>query len=429
MTNFRSRRDWLVFSGALAGAGALAACASGPKLVQATEPEPDDFAELPDLRPMLQPIAPAERAARRKRLSALLAQAGLHAYVCEGGPTMTYLAGISWGKSERTFALVVLADGRHFWICPAFEAEKARLSIEKEGGPGGEVETWDEHEYAFAPLARVLQRRGAGRVAVDPQARSFIFDGLREQLGADNVVLGRDVLVRLRGVKDTHELELLRLASEGTQLAISAVARRVQLGMTGDDVSRLMARAHGKLGMTSPWCLALVGAAAAYPHGDNHSVKLGRDEFLLVDTGASLHGYASDTTRTWCVEGTPGEEQQRAWNAVRDAQQRAFELIRPGVECRAIDAAAREFLSAAGYGPGYSKFTHRLGHGIGLEGHEDPYFDGGSRVKLEPGMTLSNEPGVYLYGQFGVRIEDIVACTESGATHFGEWQRSWRSPG
>lgn len=429
MTNFRSRRDLLVFSGALAGAGAFAACASQPRPESASEPQPDGFDELPDLRPMVSAITPAERAGRRKRLASLLEQAGLDAYLCEGGPTLSYLAGISWGKSERTFALVVLADGRHFWICPAFEAEKARLSIEKEGGPGGELETWEEHEYAFAPLARVLRRHGAGRVAVDPQARSFILDGLRDELGAENVVLGRDLLVRLRGVKDAHELEILRLASEGTQLAIAAVARRVQLGMTGDDVSRLMARAHGKLGMTSPWCLALVGAAAAYPHGDNHAVQLARDEFLLVDTGASLHGYASDTTRTWCVEGTPGAELQRAWNAVRDAQQRAFEAMRPGVECRAIDAAAREFLSAAGYGPGYSKFTHRLGHGIGMEGHEDPYFDGGSRVKLEPGMTLSNEPGVYIYGQFGVRIEDIVACTADGATHFGAWQRSWRSPG
>jgi Xaa-Pro dipeptidase len=429
MTNFRSRRDLLVFSGALAGAGAFAACASQPRPESASEPQPDGFDELPDLRPMVSAITPAERAGRRKRLASLLEQAGLDAYLCEGGPTLSYLAGISWGKSERTFALVVLADGRHFWICPAFEAEKARLSIEKEGGPGGELETWEEHEYAFAPLARVLRRHGAGRVAVDPQARSFILDGLRDELGAENVVLGRDVLVRLRGVKDAHELEILRLASEGTQLAIAAVARRVQLGMTGDDVSRLMARAHGKLGMTSPWCLALVGAAAAYPHGDNHAVQLARDEFLLVDTGASLHGYASDTTRTWCVEGTPGAELQRAWSAVRDAQQRAFEAMRPGVECRAIDAAAREFLSAAGYGPGYSKFTHRLGHGIGMEGHEDPYFDGGSRVKLEPGMTLSNEPGVYIYGQFGVRIEDIVACTADGATHFGAWQRSWRSPG
>ncbi|MFM7298351.1 MAG: M24 family metallopeptidase, partial [Planctomycetota bacterium] len=235
-------------------------------------------------------------------------------------------------------------------------------------------------------------------------------------------------LVALRGIKDVHELQLLRVASEGTQLAISAVARRVRLGMSGGDVSRLMARAHAALGMQSPWCLALVGPAAAYPHGDNEAIVLGRGDFLLVDTGASLHGYASDTTRTWCVEGTPSQAQQRAWAAVLDAQRRAFDAIRPGVECREIDRVARAALEQAGFGPGYAKFTHRLGHGIGMEGHEDPYFDGGSRVQLQPGMTLSNEPGVYVYGEFGVRIEDIVACTAEGATHFGAWQRDWTSP-
>jgi len=424
-----SRLKFLALS-ALASAGALAsACrsnlAAAPPPVAAA---PDDFPELPDLRPAVAPIAPAERAARRARLARILAERSLDAYLCEGGPTMSYLAGVSWGRSERMFALLVLADGSHLWICPAFEAEKAKLSVAKDGDPGGEIIIWDEHEYAFAPLAAALRARRAERVAVDPQARAFVLDGLRAELGVERVVLGREPLVALRGLKDAHELQLLRVASEGTQLAIAAVARRVRLGMNGGDVSRLMARAHAALGMRSPWCLALVGPAAAYPHGDNEAIVLGRGDFLLVDTGASLHGYASDTTRTWCVEGTPSQAQQVAWQAVLDAQRRAFDAIRPGVECREIDRVARAALEQAGFGPGYAKFTHRLGHGIGMEVHEDPYFDGGSRVQLQPGMTLSNEPGVYVYGEFGVRIEDIVACTAEGATHFGAWQRDWTSP-
>lgn len=388
----------------------------------------EEFDELPDLRVLVAPIAAEERSARRARLATLLAQHSLDAYLCEGGPTMSYLSGVSWGRSERTFSLLVLADGSHFWLCPAFEAEKARLSVEAPKGPGGELVRWEEHEYAFAPLAAALRARRVERVGIDPQARFFVADGLRAELGPERVVSGRDVLVALRGVKDAHELELLRVANEGTQLALGAVSQRVRLGMKGNDVANLMSRAHAKLGMTSPWSLALVGPAAAYPHGDNQSIALSRGEFLLVDTGASLHGYSSDITRTWCVEGTPSEAQQRAWQAVHDAQARAFETIAPGVECREVDRAARASLEAAGYGSGYSKFTHRLGHGIGMEGHEDPYFDGGSRVKLQPGMTLSNEPGVYVYGEFGVRIEDIVACTASGATHFGAWQRGWSSP-
>lgn len=422
-----ARRRFLALS-ALASAGALSTGCRSSQPPASSAPAQDGFPELADLRQGVPPIAAAERAARRARLARILAERSLDAYLCEGGATMSYLAGVAWGRSERTFALLVLADGSHFWICPAFEAEKAKLSVGKEGGPGGEIVTWDEHEYAFVPLADALRARRAERVAVDPQARAFVLEGLRAELGAERVVLGREPLVALRGVKDAHELQLLRSASEGTQLAIAAVARRVRLGMTGGDVSRLMALAHAALGMQSPWCLALVGPAAAYPHGDNEAIALGRGDFLLVDTGASLHGYASDTTRTWCVEGTPSLAQQVAWQAVLDAQRCAFEAIRPGVECREIDRVARAALDRAGYGPGYAKFTHRLGHGIGMEGHEDPYFDGGSRVQLRPGMTLSNEPGVYVYGEFGVRIEDIVACTAEGATHFGAWQRDWKSP-
>jgi Xaa-Pro dipeptidase len=341
---------------------------------------------------------------------------------------MTYLAGVSWGRSERAFALLVLADGSHFWICPAFEAEKAKLSVGAPGGPGGAIVPWDEHEYAWRPLASALAERRVERLAVDPSTRCFVPEMLRREIGEAQVVLGRDQVIALRASKDAHELELLRKANELTQRAIVAVARHVRPGHTGDDVSAMMAAAHRKLGMTSPWCLALVGASAAYPHGEDHGVRLAPGEFLLVDTGAAFHGYQSDNTRTWCPEGRPGERQLSVWNAVRDAQRRAFDAIRPGVACSEIDRVARESLTAAGFGRGYECFTHRLGHGIGLEGHEDPYFDGGSAVVLAPGMTLSDEPGVYLYGELGVRLEDIVAVTDTGADHFGSWQRGPGSP-
>jgi Xaa-Pro dipeptidase len=427
-----SRREALAFSVGIAGAGALAGCRAGPTTYARAEDERAEldelFPDLSDRRGDCQPISAAERAARRTRLGSLLAKAGLDAYFCEGGATMTYLAGTSWGRSERAFALAVLADGSHFWICPAFEAEKARLAIEAPDGPGGAIVTWDEHEYAWKPFAAALKSRRAERVAVDPGTRCFLAERLRRELGSERVVLGDEVVVGLRGVKDAHELELLRKSNELTQLAIAAVARTVEPGMTGSDVSARMAAAHRKLGMSGPWCLALVGPAAAYPHGENHAVRIGRGDFLLVDTGASYHGYQSDNTRTWTVAGEPGEKQVRAWNAVRDAQRRAFDAIRPGVACREIDRIARDAIAAAGFGSGYQALTHRLGHGIGLEGHEDPYFDGGSEVRLEPGMTLSNEPGVYLYGELGVRLEDIVVVTASGADHFGEWQPSPRSP-
>jgi len=199
--------------------------------------------------------------------------------------------------------------------------------------------------------------------------------------------------------------------------------------LTGDDVAARMAAAHGRLGMRAPWALCLVGPAAALPHGDDQDLALAADSCLLVDTGASLHGYQSDTSRTWSCFGPPSAAVEKAWNAVRDAQQRAYELIAPGVLARDVDARAREVHVTHGFSGGYRSLKDRLGHGIGMEGHEDPYFDGGSDVVLASGMTLSDEPGIYVVGEYGVRLEDIVTVTESGRDHFGAWQTSPRSPG
>jgi Xaa-Pro dipeptidase len=426
---------------ALAAGGALAAgCAARREtsVAPSSEPaaaaaaRPDElFADLSDPRPPLEPIQPAERAARRARLAGLLAAAGVDAFLCEGGPTMNYLAGVGWGRSERLFGLLVLADGSHFWICPAFEADKARLRIdpgEKPDNPGGEIVVWQEDEYAFAPLAAALLARDVERVAIDPQMRYFAAAGLAAAHGNERVLEGRSLLVALRGRKDEHELALLRRANELTQQAIVAANEHVKPGMTGSEVAQLMQRAQRRLGLSNTWCLALVGPAAAYPHGEDHARTLGRGDLLLVDTGGAYLDYCSDISRTWSIAGPPGTDEVRAWNAVRDAQQRAYDAIRPGVRAREVDLAARASIEAAGYPGGFEVFTHRLGHGIGLDGHEDPYFDGASEVVLESGMTLSNEPGIYLLGRFGVRIEDIVLVTEAGADHFGSWQRAPDSP-
>jgi Xaa-Pro dipeptidase len=432
-----SRRELLGLGAAFAGAS-LAACAAGGERRREDEPERSAdaraeldamFAELTDQRSSVQPIQPAERAARRARLASLLARSDCDAFLCEGGATMDYLAGVRWGHSERTFALVVLADGRHFWISPAFEAEKARLAIGAPDGPGGEIATWQEDEYAWKPAHDALHRYGAdGRIALDPATRLFIAASLAEELGSERILCAERVVRDLRAVKDAHELELLRKASELTKLAIAAAARTLRPGITAAEVSRRMRHAQGRLGLTGTWDLSLVGPAAAYPHGGDRSRPIQAGELLLVDTGGALHGYQSDVTRTWLVDGELGADELRAWHAVRDAQLRAFEAIRPGVPCKEIDRAARASLERAGFGSGYSLFTHRLGHGIGLEGHEPPYFDGGSDVRLEPGMTLSDEPGLYLYGRFGVRLEDIVAVIPDGAEHFGDWQGSPQAP-
>jgi Xaa-Pro dipeptidase len=232
----------------------------------------------------------------------------------------------------------------------------------------------------------------------------------------------------LRGRKDARELELMRAASELTQRAIRAVAERLRPGLTDHELGRWITFAQERLGLRNAWVLPLLGPSAAYPHGEPEGRKLEAGTSILVDTGGELFGYQSDITRSWSF-GAPREpEFVRAWGVVKAAQAAAFERIAPGVQCREIDRAARAAIEAAGYPGGYTVFGHRLGHGIGLQGHEEPYFDGGSEVVLEPGMTFSDEPGIYLAGRLGVRLEDIVVVTQSGADVFGNWQQSHERP-
>jgi Xaa-Pro dipeptidase len=423
----------------LGGGAALAAASCAGTRSAAPAPDPvrrridEGLASLSDQKGTVAPISADERAVRRKRLGGILADRGVDALLMEGGPTMSYLAGVQWGRSERFFGLVALADGTHFWICPAFEESRARAQIDPSGpypGPGGAVVAWQEDEYPDRPLARALLEHGVKRLAFEPALRFTFAERFAASLGRDRVdaASGAPIVVALRSRKDAHEIAILRRANELTELAVQAAARCLAPGMTGAQVGSAVEAAHRRLGFTGSWNLSLIGPAAALPHGSPDERPLERGSVLLVDSGGEFHGYQSDQTRTWIFDGKPTAEVERAWNAVRDAQLAAFEAIRPGVVCGDVDRAARAKLVERGFRAGYADFTHRLGHGIGVEGHEDPYFDGGSTVKLESGMTLSDEPGVYFPGRFGVRLEDVVLVTDSGADHFGSWQRSPVSP-
>ncbi|MEX1025996.1 MAG: Xaa-Pro peptidase family protein [Planctomycetota bacterium] len=421
-----TRRELLT----LAAGGAAVGCSPVTNRDTHTADDDERFAArlraLPDRSNEVAAISDAERAARLERLRAEMQRQDLDAVVLEPGASLQYLSAVRWGRSERLFALVVLADDDPFWVVPAFEAPRAEAAIAT-GGPAGELLAWHEHEYAFAPLAQRLVQRGARRVAVDHQARVFVLDGLA-RTGALEVGSAASVLTALRGQKDEHEVRLLRLANELTQQALGEVATWLEPGLTDREVGDLVRRAQERLGLTDVWVLSLFDEGAALPHGRASGRVLEPGSKILIDTGGGLHGYQSDNTRTWIFEGSPDAEFQRAWDLVRRAQAAAFDAIRPGVPCREVDRAARAVIDAGGFGSGYEAFAHRLGHGIGLEGHEAPNFDGGSGVLLEPGMTFSDEPGIYLPGRFGIRIEDCVVVTEDGADHFGEWQRSPTSP-
>jgi Xaa-Pro dipeptidase len=228
-------------------------------------------------------------------------------------------------------------------------------------------------------------------------------------------------------IKSERELARLRRVNEATKAAVRLAAQYVEPGMTEDAIATLVREAQAAAGLSQIWVLALTGPNAAFPHGTRNGRPLESGDLILVDTGGALHGYRSDITRTWAV-GTPSDAQRKAWDTVLAAQEAALAALKPGVACADVDAAARGVIEEAGYGAGYDKFTHRLGHGIGLQVHEEPYLVRGNRLALAPGMTFSNEPGIYVPGSLGVRLEDIVAVTADGAEVFGPRPRSLDDP-
>jgi Xaa-Pro dipeptidase len=354
----------------------------------------------------------AELALHLERVQANLVAAGIDALLVEPGRTMVYLSGVSWSTSERLFLMIVPARGAARWIAPAFEEARAR----ERTGAKAEIELWQEHEDPYALLSRLVP--GGGPVAVDPAVRELVAAGAQRVLAPRKIVSGLETIRGARIVKSERELALLEQANVITKRCLSLVATMVREGMTETELSDLTVGAQTAAGLRDPFALVLFGPNASFPHGTGQRRTLRPGDLILIDTGGELHGYHSDITRTFGFGRVP-DHARRVFDTVLAAQRAAFEQLRPGTPCERVDAAARAVIEAAGFGAGYRSFTHRLGHGIGLEGHEDPYLVRGNQLELRPGMTLSNEPGIYLPGQLGVRIEDIAAIDAQGCRVFG----------
>ena len=409
-----SRRQWLE----RAAAAAVVPAASA----RAAEPPAEGWpAPLAALRPMtagVSPITTEEHRARIARAQALLRETGLDALVLASGSSLTYFTGAVWGESERLFGAVLTRDGDPAWVTPAFERERALEQVRI----GTDVRAWQEDESVYALVASILRDRGAasGRVGIE-ETMPFVFaDGIAKAAPAARIESGTPVTAGCRMIKDAHEIALMRRANEITMAAHRAVFASLREGMTQGEASRLCAEAHRRLGI-SGGALVLFGADAAFPHGTTRPQPLKRGEVVLIDGGGRLFGYASDITRTAVFGAPPTERQRTVWDVVRRAQQAAFLAARPGVEAQAVDAAARKVVADAGFGPGYKYFTHRVGHGIGMDGHEWTYLVRGNTTKLRPGMCFSDEPGIYIPGELGVRHEDIIFVTETGAENMTKW--------
>lgn len=362
-------------------------------------------------------ISADEYAARLAHARRLMREAGADALLVSAGMSLRYFTGIGWGASERLVGLLLTQDGEPLLIAPNFEEGSldAVLRI-----PAGK-RLWEEHEDPHALVANAMRERGAKTLALDPEAAFRIHTGLAAQLGTDAISNAASIIDGCRMCKSATELALMQHACDITLQVHRLAAGIAHEGIGTDELVRFIDEAHRALGADggSTFCIVQFGHATAFPHGIPGVQHLRKGELVLIDTGCSVEGYNSDVTRTW-IFGEANAEQLRIWNLERAAQQAAFDAVRPGVACEAVDQAARTVLEAAGLGPDYRLpgLPHRTGHGCGLSIHEAPYLVRGNALPLAPGMCCSNEPMIVLPQQFGVRLEDHFFVTETGAQWF-----------
>jgi Xaa-Pro dipeptidase len=422
-----SRRHFLGASSA-----AAAAALARPSGVLAEAPQaqelPPSIARLTSWADRARPITAEERAARVENAKRLMRANDLDALFLTGGTSMVYFTNIRWGGSERLFTVVIPASGDAFVVCPAFEEDRAREQLALGPLVGAEVRTWQEHESPYQRVAEGLRDRGvsAGRVGAEETAQFRFSNGVAQAAPAVEIVSGTPVTAGCRGVKDEHELELMRLANEATLTAYKAAYLAMDEGMTQRDFGALVSSAHRQLGFDGSASVQ-TGEYSALPHGSITQQVIREGTILLIDGGCSAEGYRSDISRTF-VLGRPTDKMRQVFDIEHRAQTAAFDAAGPGVPAEDVDGAARRVIEEAGYGPGYTYFTHRVGHGIGMDGHEWPYLVKGNAVPLEPGNTFSDEPGIYLRGEFGVRLEDDMVITADGAELFTPQSPSLEDP-
>jgi len=383
------------------------------------------------LKPMqdgVVPISVAERQGRLESARRIMRAQGIDAMMLTGGTSMVYFTGISWGLSERLLAAFVPVRGRPFLVTPKFEEERAMEQVAL--GPmagGADVYAWEENEDPYALIASGLRSRGLGAatIAVEETVRWQFSHGV-SAIGAVTLADATPVTAGCRMVKDAHEIALMRHASKVTLKAYEAAWKSLKAGMTQSDFAGLVAAAHARLGYSGAAGVQ-VGKYAALPHGSTTPQVVREGSILLIDGGCKVEGYSSDISRTF-VLGKPTQRMTDVFEIEHRAQSAALAAARPGVACEAVDAAARKVIVDAGFGPDYKYFSHRVGHGMGMDGHEWPYLVRGNKLPLVPGMVFSDEPGIYIPGEFGVRLEDDMVITETGAELFTPQSPSLEKP-
>jgi Xaa-Pro dipeptidase len=414
-----TRRE--LFKTASTATGSLAAGAvleamptAGERGMQvAQSPLPTAFDKLQPLGERVQPIRTEEFQGRVAHAQQLMAEAKprFDALYITPGTSLTYFTGMQWWPSERLLALLLPYQGDPLLVGPGFEEgrlhEQLRWPID--------VRVWQEDDSPYLAAAKWLSERGmaTGRIGVEETTRYAFFEGLRGAARSVELVSADPVTVGCRAQKTEHEVALMRLACAATFDVYRATFASLREGMKQGEVRDIIARGYQRMGLSGD-SIVLFGPAAALPHGTREEQSLREGMGVLIDGGTSVEGYQSDITRTG-VLGKPSAKLAHAFKIVRKSQDAAFAAAVAGKECGSVDDAARKVITDAGFGAGYKYFTHRLGHGIGMDGHEWPYLVRGNRTILKPGMTFSDEPGIYVPGDYGLRCEDLMVITESGA--------------
>ncbi|MBU6395442.1 MAG: Xaa-Pro peptidase family protein [Sphingomonadales bacterium] len=409
-----SRRGLLAGAG---GAAALTALAALPATLRAAPPPLGSMIETPAA------ITRAERLARIAKVQGLMQAQGLAALLVESGSSLTYFTGIRWSRSERITAAVIPASGQSIVVTPFFEAPSVKETL----AVPADVRAWHEDASPFALIADALQGL-TGAVAVEQTTRAFITEGLKRE-GRFEVVSGAALVDACRQIKSPAEQALMRQANAITLAAMREARGMVRPGMTASDIGALIEKATVRMGAEHDFALVLLNEASAYPHGSHQPQTVHEGSVVLMDCGCVLEGYQSDISRTF-VFGEPTPRQRKVWETIRRGQDMVFGAAKVGVPVSKLDAAVRRFYEREGWGPGFTLpgLPHRVGHGIGMDGHESPYLVGSDQTPLAPGMCFSNEPGLYIPGEFGMRLEDCWVMTEAGPQSFTPLARSLDDP-
>jgi Xaa-Pro dipeptidase len=426
-----SRRKFLELGGVSA---ALGVTSHPQKVVAGTQAGesvslPASIAKLQSRKSEATPITREERAERQERARKLMGENALDAIVLMAGTSLRYFTGIHWWGGERMFAFILPARGKALYICPGFEEGRAREQISNAPeGQQPDLRIWQEDQSPYELLAHCFQERGiaTGKVGIEESIPFLFVNSISKASPESTLVSATPVTAGCRMIKSAHEISLMRLASQVTFSVYEAVYQALKEGMTQHDVGDLIDKAYARTGFPGD-ASVMVGEFTASPHGSTTPQVIHEGSIIMIDDGCTVEGYQSDITRTF-VLGKASDKMKRVFDVVHHAQSAALASARPGAECGTVDDAARKVITDAGYGPDYKYFTHRLGHGLGMDGHEWPYLVRGNSTKLQPNMTTSDEPGIYIPGEFGIRLEDDMHVTENGAELFTPQSRSIEDP-